>query len=257
MNKRESFIFYRSFYESIIELEEKDKLSIFNAICNYSLNLELPDLKGIPKSIFVLIKPQLDANNKRYKNGCQPKTKRKTSETEARDKQKISETEAKNKQKISETEANDNDNVNDNVNDNANENSFPKLEISTPPIDYNFFIQLFNKKFTKILPAVQRITKERKSKIKLRLKEFGDHPEKKFHEICEKIESSDFLKGDNETSWVVTFDWIFSNGQNWVKIIEGNYDNKKIKAKQDKHNRYDPESFTEEVKEKMRRGLWD
>lgn len=85
--KRDSFIFYRSFYEAISELNDEDQLKIYKAIAEYSLNFNCDDLSGIPKTIFILIKPQLDANNKRFVNGMQPKKKQKESKTEAKQKQ--------------------------------------------------------------------------------------------------------------------------------------------------------------------------
>jgi hypothetical protein len=100
--KRDTFIFYRSFYEAIIELPEENRCEIFNAIADYSLNFKDPNLSGISKTVWILIKPQLDANNKRFLNGKKPKTKRKT--------------EAKQKQKESKTEANNNNNNNNNNN---------------------------------------------------------------------------------------------------------------------------------------------
>jgi hypothetical protein len=108
---RDSFIIYRSFYEAICDLDSESQAQVFKAICEYSLNFEEIELTGIAKTIFKLIKPQLDANNKRYENGKQPKFK-----------QKISKTEAKEKQNISKIEANDNVNDNVNVNDNDNVN---------------------------------------------------------------------------------------------------------------------------------------
>ena len=94
---RDSTIIYRSFYEAIKQLPKEIQAEIWEAICEYSLN------------IFTLIKPQLDANLKRYENGNKPKNK-----------QIISETEAKVKQTRSKQEANAN--VNDNVNKNKNVN---------------------------------------------------------------------------------------------------------------------------------------
>jgi hypothetical protein len=67
--KRESFIFYRSFYEAIQDLPKENQLELYNAIAQYSLNFEEKTLNGISKTIFKLIKPQLDANNKRFING--------------------------------------------------------------------------------------------------------------------------------------------------------------------------------------------
>ena len=104
--KRDSFIFYRSFYEAINELSVNEKAILFDAICSYSLDFKEPELSGICKTVFILIKPQLDANNKRFENGSKPKNK-----------QTGSKQEAKPKQKVSKAEANNNENVNNNVND--------------------------------------------------------------------------------------------------------------------------------------------
>lgn len=67
---RESFIFYKSFQNAIDQTEESDQLIIYRAISNYALNREEPELTGIPNLAWQLIKPQLDANWKRYANGC-------------------------------------------------------------------------------------------------------------------------------------------------------------------------------------------
>ena len=109
---RDSFIFYRSFFMATKCLKNEEKAQLFDAICSYALDGEINDLDGTAFGMFQLIKPQLDANRKRFENGCVKK-------------QKISKTEAKPKQKISKTEANVNVNVNvnDNVNDNVNENN--------------------------------------------------------------------------------------------------------------------------------------
>ena len=126
---RDSFIFYRSFYEAIETLPEKEQLDIYRAIAHFSLDCEEIELSGISKTVFLLIKPQLEANIKRYQSGIKAKQIR--NKTEANDKQTISKTEANDKQTISKTEANDkqtiskteaNVNVNVNVNENVNEN---------------------------------------------------------------------------------------------------------------------------------------
>jgi hypothetical protein len=143
--KRDSMVFYRSFYEAIKELSKEQQGEIYNAIFSYGLDFDEPKLKGISKTVWTLIKPQIDANIRRYNNGKKPKTK-----------QEISETEAKTEQNGSETEANVNVNVNANVNNNTNvkdkvSNSLmSEIEISDVPqeqIDYfnvaNAFFQLF------------------------------------------------------------------------------------------------------------------
>lgn len=71
--QRESFVFYRSFKESISELSDSDKLIMYEAISDYALNMAEPLLTGFPKMLFTLIRPQLDANIKRWANGCKGK----------------------------------------------------------------------------------------------------------------------------------------------------------------------------------------
>lgn len=110
---RDTMIFYRSFYEAIKELPPENKIEVYDAIFSYSLDFSEPDLSGISKTIFTLIKPQLDANIKRFENGKKPKQKQKESETEAKQKQKESKTETNN---------NNNNNVNNNNNNNKNIN---------------------------------------------------------------------------------------------------------------------------------------
>lgn len=66
---RNSFIFYRSFFESISCLNSEQKAKIFDAICHYALDEKIIELTGVEKAIFTLIVPQIDANNKKFKNG--------------------------------------------------------------------------------------------------------------------------------------------------------------------------------------------
>ena len=110
--KRDSMIFYRSFYESLNGLDPIIKAEVYDAIFSYGLDFQDATFTNeIARALFTLIKPQLDANLKRYTNGMKPKTKQVESKTEAKQKQIESEVEAN---------VNDNDNVNVNVNKNNN-----------------------------------------------------------------------------------------------------------------------------------------
>jgi hypothetical protein len=81
---RDSTIIYRSFYEAVRELPPHNQAEVWTAIFEYSLNRTVVDLSGLSKTIFRLIKPQLDANLKRYENGLKPKKKQTGSKTEAK-----------------------------------------------------------------------------------------------------------------------------------------------------------------------------
>ena len=71
MSNRDSFIFYGSFYEAISCLDDATRLQCYDAVASYAITGIDPELNGVAKAIFALIKPQIDANNKRYNNGCQ------------------------------------------------------------------------------------------------------------------------------------------------------------------------------------------
>lgn len=118
---KESFVFYRSFYESINKLDDEIKLEIFNAICEYSLNEKELELSVVADAIFTLIKPNIDSANKRYiasvengKKGGRPK-KNDNLEKPKKNLKKPSNNLEKPKQNLN---VNDNVDVNVNYNDN-------------------------------------------------------------------------------------------------------------------------------------------
>lgn len=65
----DSFVFYRSYYEAISDLNNADKLTMFEAIAELSLNDKEPQLNGIMATMFKLIRPQIDSNKKKRKDG--------------------------------------------------------------------------------------------------------------------------------------------------------------------------------------------
>ena len=68
---RNSFVFYRSFNEAMEELSESDQLVLYRAIVAYGLDGQEASFESsYLRMAWKLIKPQLDANWKRYENGC-------------------------------------------------------------------------------------------------------------------------------------------------------------------------------------------
>ena len=68
--ERESFIFYRSFYEAIKCMPAEVQAEIYPAVCEYALFGKMPkNLSEIAKGMFALIKPNIDTNTARYVNG--------------------------------------------------------------------------------------------------------------------------------------------------------------------------------------------
>ena len=139
--EKESFIFYRSFWEALDGLTDNDKLAILEAIIKKGLNDEDMELKGIQKNLFALIKPQLEANNKRYADGLKGGRPKKTTGFETQKPLVINQ-----KTTGFETQKpNDNDNVNVNVNETVND--IKEKEKEKEKNDYALFIDYdFTKK---------------------------------------------------------------------------------------------------------------
>lgn len=78
------------------------------------------------------------------------------------------------------------------------------------------------------LPKLVSLSDKRKNKIRLRIEEMGGGEEgfEVLAEVCRKMQASKFLRGDSKRGWKATFDWLIDNSNNWVKVIEGQYDDR-------------------------------
>lgn len=65
---RDSFVFYRSFFEALQDVPIEERACIYDAICAYSLNDIEPKLTGMQLAIFKLIRPNIDSNKRKYEN---------------------------------------------------------------------------------------------------------------------------------------------------------------------------------------------
>jgi len=75
-----SFVFFESFYEAISSMPAKYRLEIYQAICHYALYGEELEMSAKAKALFILMKPNIDASQKKYlssvengKKGGRPK----------------------------------------------------------------------------------------------------------------------------------------------------------------------------------------
>lgn len=50
--------------------------------------------------------------------------------------------------------------------------------------------------------------------------------------VIDKLAASDFCNGKNDRGWVASFDWLIENDNNYVKVLEGRYDNRTAPAAQ-------------------------
>ena len=232
--KRESFVFYRSFRDAFNALDKDVRLRMYEAVIDYGLDLIEPHFEGIEKVLWTLIRPQLEANNKRFENGCkggapignqnarkQPKDNRETTKKQPRNNQK---------------QPNVNENVNENVNINTNTkeiNSFgstspnAKIDSQEPKIDFLRILKSWNAALAEqhsAMPKIRDVKSTRRKHISARCREYSEGV---FLEMIRKAAASDFLNGKNQRGWIATIDWCVLP-TNFQKIIDGNYDNKKM-----------------------------
>lgn len=129
--ERESFIFYRSFYDSIKGLGDAEFAECMRFLCEYGLNGAERTGGTLAEVVLKMAKPQIDANNQRRANGARggrPKTNPSAEKKEVSD-EKTDGSESEN-HRLRDAKPNENENGNENVNvnekgneeGNANEN---------------------------------------------------------------------------------------------------------------------------------------
>ena len=215
---RESFVFFRSFFEAIEEIDEKKQLKLYKSIANFALNGEYPtDLKGIEKAIFALIEPQISASNKRYevskkcgefgKLGGRPK-KEKTLKGFENETLNVNDN----------VNVNHNDNVNVNVNDNVIKKQKPDPFIN--PIK-TFFISEFENVFG-VKPYLSRTECDRLFELS------ADNPDLKevLPKVLVSLKNLDFGDG---IKFKPSVNWLLKDN-NFERLLNGEFDKEEISS---------------------------
>lgn len=133
---RESFVFYRSFAESVRNLPAEEYKKVMQSILDYALDDIEPQTSGIEYTVFCLVKPQIDANNKRYENGKKggrPKASDNQDVTNNKPNHNQDATNQEPKHSQSITKAEPNVNVNDNVNIKKSSKELKEKHRFSPP----------------------------------------------------------------------------------------------------------------------------
>ena len=98
--------------------------------------------------------------------------------------------------------------------------------VNPPHFQLERIVEIWNESVQ--TPRVAKLTDERKTKVKARIKEWGcktqEEAESYAANLFQRIKSSDFLSG-RDGKWRANFDWLFANDKNYLKVQEGNYDN--------------------------------
>ena len=120
---RDSFVFYKSFYDAIKNIPKEDQLEVYNAICEYSFSGNIPEtLTGVAKAMFILMKPNIDNANARYKASVENGKKG--------GRPKKIKTQEKPNNNLDKTQEEPNGNLNDNYNDNYNVDDYYNYNVN-------------------------------------------------------------------------------------------------------------------------------
>lgn len=103
----------------------------------------------------------------------------------------------------------------------ADETLTQELKEKAEDLEVEQIVNEFNRVCTE-LPKVQKISPQRRKKVKARLKVFDVEEIYKAFQIAKE---SKFLNGHNDNGWKASFDWFFENDNNITKVLEGNYNN--------------------------------
>lgn len=103
------------------------------------------------------------------------------------------------------------------------ENSEEENELAKKDVSVKTAIETYNR-LCPSLPKAISCTANRRRKILSRLAEMDGLG--KFAEICQLVNSSAFLRGDSG-QWRASLDWLIENSDNWRRVAEGNYSDKK------------------------------
>lgn len=253
--ERETTIFYKNHYETIKKLPHDKQILVFWTVFDYAFYGEIMKFKEEDFAcsiIFDLIKPQIDANNRKYQNGkLGGRPKNNQNETKIK---------PKNNQTKTKTKPNNNDNVNDNENNNINNNTSSccikekkEEEKKESQIDLVEYIQkkdLLNPDRTKIttsddnsvilndiknwwnnfgevvagLDPIIHIMGLRKDELLARIMDCGgvDNFKKQVEQGLMQLvnDGNEFFFGKNQRKWKINIDWIIKE-KNFARFVEG------------------------------------
>lgn len=171
---------------------EDEKLLWYRGIIEYALTGIDPTFAGILSVLWLAVKPIIDIS--------------KTGKPLGEGKIEEAKVESKNEPKVEKKEG----------------------EKSTPSF-LKEVASMWNSICTPKLPGLLDIKETRRDRLRLRLNEACPNKTREeqiewLRTLFKKVVSVPFLRGENNTGWKASFDWLVANDYNWKKVLEGRYD---------------------------------
>jgi len=86
-------------------------------------------------------------------------------------------------------------------------------------------------------PKAKIFSSSRREKVNTRLKEEAFR--ENYVEVFKIVATNPFLQGKTDSHWKADFDWLIENDKNYVKVLEGKYENTKTEEKVNTSNVFD------------------
>lgn len=84
-------------------------------------------------------------------------------------------------------------------------------------------VAIWNETCSRVLPKVEKLTEERRRKLKSRLAADGHRDEAWWRAYFGRIRASPFLRGENDRGWRADFDWAIRSETVVARVLEGRY----------------------------------
>jgi hypothetical protein len=242
---KKSIIIYADCIAILEELTYEQIGRLFKAIFSYINEEPVTEISGDPavKMAFKVLKTQIDRDAERYAEKCEKN--RQIAIAREKRRKELREQANTNVHEREQTDTNvtynDSDSENDSEVTNVTNNTTTVVDNLAPngalspkgdAINFGSLVLFFNKtieKFRSVIRPIKDIKGKRQDAVRARVRERGKNSLAK---VIENAAKSDFLNGKNDRGFIATFDWLVSPN-NFIKVLEGNYDNRVIKNRED------------------------
>ena len=259
---RTTMIFYASWRDAIRTLPDAERLAVYEAAIDFAMSGAEPDLTGMAALAFSFIRQDIEGTVAGYEKMCERNRAngRKGgaplgNRNAAKNKQDnpaavpVEETTQNNQEQPSEIKNNPNNPTETETETETETKDKDKIQESVTPqeqapaslsgadapdpsepeeeskINLKSLLAFVNAELAKgksTMPRLRTIDGTRRAHTLARIREHGEDA---LREVVRKAAVSDFLNGNNIRGWAATYDWLVLPN-NFIKVLEGNYDNK-------------------------------
>lgn len=257
MENKDNFLFNCSWRAAVRDLAPELRLEIYEAVMDYAQSGVVPEMSDVATVAFSFIRQDIDRQRDNYDEVCRKRQAggRKGGNPNFRKGQPNpyyaggAESDGEDNQRLPEITS-DNLRLSQITSDKQKEKE-KEIEIETdiyipptpadagasplagrtpgPParsaVPYSRIVEMWNTTCTSF-PRLMGLSEKRRTKIRVRWEEMAEQgdPLDILQRLFGKMQASKFLQGDGRRGWKANFDWLMHNGENWRKVLEGNYE---------------------------------